>query len=474
MNEAQNWVTILALLSWPAVALWLYRTRPLNQATVWTILGGQLVLPVGTIIKLAPGIPQLDKTSVPSLAAILGCVLIARQRIRFFSRIGVTEALLLMLFVGPFITAALNGDVVFTGGTPLPGLTYYDSASWVESQFTFLLPFFLGRQFLRTAEDSAEILRTLVIAGLLYSIPMLVEVRLSPQLHNWVYGYRALGDVYFSQQIRNGGYRPTVFMGHGLVVAFFTMTAVVAAAALWRTRTRVIPASPAVVTAYLGVILVLCKSLGAQLYAVVLVYLVRLATPRMQLRVAVVLATIALAYPLARMTDLIPTRLLLEWSASYSAEREESLGFRFAQEGQLLERASQRFIFGWGGYTRNHVYNIESGTDNSITDGRWIITLGNFGLFGFLAEFGLLALPVFRAARALRFAESGQDRVFLCGLTLIVAINMFDLLPNDPLTPWAWLLSGAVLGRAEALRAAIRSPSRLLLNRTLHRSAKRA
>jgi len=210
MNGTQiNWVATLALLSWPVVAFWLYSTRRLSRATAWTILGGQLLLPVGAVIKLAPGVPQLDKATIPNLAALLGCVFVARQRVRL-SRIGLAEVFLLMLFVGPFITSELNGDMVITGGVPLPGLGYYDALSWVESQFALLLAFFLGRQFLRNSADSAEILRALVVAGLLYSIPMLVEIRLSPQLHNWVYGYHAHA---FDQQMREGGFRPTVFMG---------------------------------------------------------------------------------------------------------------------------------------------------------------------------------------------------------------------------------------------------------------------
>src|SRR5205807_10200386 len=85
---------------------------------------------------------------------------------------------------------------------------------------------------------------------------------------------------------------------------------------------------------------------------------------------------------------------------------------------------------------------------------------GQFGLFGFLAEFGLLALPVFRAASALRFAESMPERVFLAALSLILAVNVVDLLPNSGLNPWTWLLAGALLGRAEELRALARQRPR--------------
>jgi hypothetical protein len=70
---------------------------------------------------------------------------------------------------------------------------------------------------------------------------------------------------------------------------------------------------------------------------------------------------------------------------------------------------------------------------------------------GFLALFGLLSLPVFVAARAVKFAETFADKLFLSALALIVAVNIFDLLPNSSIRPWTWLLAGALLGRSEWL-----------------------
>ena len=84
--------------------------------------------------------------------------------------------------------------------------------------------------------------------------------------------------------------------------------------------------------------------------------------------------------------------------------------------------------------------------------------MGQFGFIGFLANFGLLGLTVFRAASALRFAEPTRDRYFLAALSLIVAIYIFNLLPNSDLFPWTWLLAGALLGRAEALCAVAGKP----------------
>ena len=392
------------------------------------------------------GIPQLDKTSIPNLAALLGCLLL--KRLRFWNGFGITEVLLLMFLIGPFVTSELNADPVVSGSLFLPPLGGYDGLSASIAQLLFVVPFLLGRHLLKNSRDIEEILRTLIVAGLLYSLPMLFEIRMSPQLHYWFYGYSPFG---FNTQMRYGGFRPNVFLDNGLVTAFFTMTAVVAATAFWRTHTPIRKIAPAINAAYLGAILVLCKSLGALIYGGVLVPLVGLARPRLLLRVAIVLACIAVAYPLLRATDLIPTKYMLNAATSISEERADSLGVRFDNEQQLLDRASQRLLFGWGRWGRSRVYD-ENGKDISITDGRWAITLGQFGIFGFLAEFGLLALSIFRAAAAFRFVETKRDSIFLGALALIISTNMIDLLPNASLSPWTWLIAGALLGRAEALR----------------------
>jgi hypothetical protein len=94
--------------------------------------------------------------------------------------------------------------------------------------------------------------------------------------------------------------------------------------------------------------------------------------------------------------------------------------------------------------------------------------MGTFGFIGFLAEFGLLAVAVFRAAAALRFAASPPDRVALAALALIVAITMIDQLPNSNLNAWAWLMTGALLGRAEALsRVRRQQPAARAIERSL-------
>jgi hypothetical protein len=447
-DVAFNWVAIIALLAWPGVALWLYSTRPVTQATLWTILGGYLLLPVGVSIKLSAGVPPLDKSSVPALAALAGSIFIAGRRLRFWNEFGLPEAILLVFLFSPLITSELNTDPVMSGGVLLPGVGAYDGLSAVVGQLIFVTPFLLGRQLFKDNVDFEQILRTLVIAGLFYSLPMLFEIRMSPQLNYWLYGYYPSE---FVQQMRDGGFRPMVFIGHGLGVAFFTMTSAVAATALWRTQIRVLTVPSAGITAYLLVVLILCKSLGSLIYCGFLMPLVRFVRPRLQLKVATILVGISLAYPLLRGADLVPTSSMVEIAQSLSPARAVSLQFRFNNERRLLLRASQRIVFGWGRFGRSRIYD-QRGKDISVTDGRWIITMGQYGLVGFLAEFGLIGLTVFRTTSTLRHVTEGRDSIFLAAVALILAITMIDMLPDASLTPLTWLFAGALLGRSNQLR----------------------
>jgi hypothetical protein len=447
-----------SLIAWPLVALYLYRSRPAAAATMWTILAAQLLLPVGTFFKFEM-IPQFDKTSIPNLCALVGCTLVAQLRPRRTNGTVVVEVLILLCVVGPFLTSLFNGDPIYIGVTVLPGVGAYDGISAVISQVIMLIPFFLGRQFFRSTADTQNLFSVLSLAGLAYSILLLFEIRFSPQLHNWVYGYYPSD---FIQEMREGGgFRPMVFMGHGLVASFFAMTAAVASATLWRARVRIVKFAPTgAVTAYLSAVLILCKSGAATVYGVVLLPLVSWTKPAFQMRIAAILVSIALLYPLLRSYDVFPTNTLVEFANTIDEQRAASLRYRFDQEGLLLERASQRFLLGWGRYGRNRVFTEDwrgIGGDSSVTDGLWIIVLGQFGIVGFIAEFGLLAISVFRAARALKFAESFRDSVFLSALALIVAVNMIDLLPNSALSPWTWLLVGSLLGRSEMILARSRN-----------------
>ena len=267
------------------------------------------------------------------------------------------------------------------GAAILPGVGAYDAGSAAIAEFIFILPFFLGRQFLRSSEDNAEILRIMVIAGLAYPLPMLFEVRMSPQLHTWIYGYfRHPRSCKNTRRRFPAGRLPWP----RIASSFLYYDGTVAAAALWRTQTHIVRLPPGGITAYLSFVLVLCKTSSALVYASVLVPLVRWANPRLQLRVACIFVIIALAYPMLRVADLIPTTSILEAARAVDTDRADSLGTRFYHEHcSSTTPGSARGLV--GAVLDAVVSTMSDGTDISITDGYWINIMSDFGLIGFFA-----------------------------------------------------------------------------------------
>ena len=434
-----------AIFVWPIFSIWLYKKKNIQLATLWVVVGGYMILPVGTSVDL-PLIPPLEKNSIPMLFAILGCWLIKKQPIKYFSSKGWVQVLVVSIFIGVFVTVNLNQEGFTIGGRVLPGLTLHDAVSTAIGLFLEITPFFIGKQFFRTHKQQLLMFKFLVMAGLLYSIPMLFEVRMSPQLHTWIYGYFPHS---FVQQARGGGFRPVVFMGHGLLVSFFTVVVLISALTLWTNGVKAGRFSAKKLSYYFFILLILCKSYASLLYGVVAFFIIKKTKIKTQYLFAVTLVCIAMLYPIMSITKTFPHETIIDIAASLSEDRAGSLKFRFDNESILLAHSSERLYFGWGGWGRNRVYDAETGQDISVTDGSWIIMLGQFGLFGFLGKFGLLAIVVFQAMKSSKLMIVINEKRTMAAHAILVGLIMIDQLPNSSLSPWLWLLAGVLLGRAE-------------------------
>ncbi|MGR3677992.1 MAG: hypothetical protein ACU0AZ_08410 [Paracoccaceae bacterium] len=446
------------LAVWPLVSILLFRTLSVERAILWCLLAGYLILPPIAAFDL-PLIPSLDKHSIPALTALILCFAIAKRPLRFWSTSKMAN-LLIVLFVGSAIPTVLtNGDPltaeVIKNAHPIQvdiifqsGLSLRDMASFVLAQVIVLVPFFLGMQFFATAAAIRQLLVALIIGGLVYSIPALIEIRFSPQMNIWVYGFFQHD---FLQMIRGDGFRPIVFLQHALWVALYMATAAIAAASLARYSP-----SPkdrgrfAIAMVYLFAVLILCKSLASQLYGLCFVGIVLVMPQRWQFRLALGLVLIGVVYPMLRNLELIPLEAILGWANEISPARAESLEYRITNEAILMDRAHEKPWFGWGGWGRNLILDPESGAIETIPDGRWIIVFGTFGWVGYLAEMGLLAYPLILLWRRTSSLNPAPPQV--TALTLIVATTMLDMLLNATLTTLTWLSAGALLGYAERLK----------------------
>jgi len=274
---------------------------------------------------------------------------------------------------------------------------------------------------------------------------------MSPQLHTIFYGYFPHS---FGQQVRAGGFRPVVFMGHGLLVGFFTFIVLLSVVALWEIKIKIRQFSPSRVSYYVLIVLVLCKAKAALLYGLLAFFMIKKTAYKTQMRIAVLMVIIALSYPSLSIIKVFPHESITQLATDVMGEkRAQSLKFRFDNEHVLLSHARERLLFGWGGWGRNRVYSEVTGRDITVTDGRWIITFGQFGLFGFIAEFGLMAIAVFRANKAARLVKRKSEQTLLAAHALLVGIVMIDQLLNASLAPWLWLLTGILLGRSETIIA---------------------
>ncbi|SMY06893.1 hypothetical protein [Flavimaricola marinus] len=441
-----NAVASLALVLWPVASVLLFRALPPGRALIACLLIGYLFLPPPPAGFDFPLMPPLNKETIPSLMVIVLSLALYRGKVQFIPESTALRVLLAVFVFSPFATVLTNPEPVFYGQVGLPGLRLREAVALMVQQSVLVAPFLLARAFLKSEQDQRDILLALFLGGMIYSLPMLLEVRLSPQLNIWIYGYFQHN---FEQMIRGDGFRPIVFLYHGLWVAFFAMTSVVAAVALARAEPRRNKAYYAICALYLMAVLILCKSLGSLLYAIGAVPLLLVAGRRMLMHVAVLFAVVALAYPMLKSVDVVPTEEILHLAAQIDPERSNSLRVRFDNEDILVERAYGKPVFGWGIWGRNHILDGNSGRILTITDGRWIIVIGVFGWLGFLAEFGLLTLPIFLMWKKAMAGDPAAMSPFVGPVALLLAINCIDLIPNATLTPLTWLLAGALMGYAE-------------------------
>ncbi|MEM6889086.1 MAG: hypothetical protein AAF636_13210 [Pseudomonadota bacterium] len=438
------------LFAWPLIVVVLFKRFPLVLAGAISIIVGYLLLPVQPSINL-PVLPSYNKELAMTLPAFIMAAIVSNKAVQsgvlqqnegWFPKNWALRLCMLMIVVSPLLTAMTNGDPVDVGNRMLPGLSLYDGASNVLAAGLALIPFLLAWKWFGHPDAQKTLLLVLAIALLAYSFLALFEIRMSPRLNNSVYGFFPSA---WRQHIRGDGFRPLVFLEHGLRLGIIIAMAILAAIGVYRARITSKPALFLSISIWLLLTLVLCKSVGALIIACVLLPVVFFLSARLQILVAACIAGLVLVYPMARSSGALPIDTITSsLERVVSDGRMASLDFRLRNEEALLNRAQERPLLGWGGWGRNMLYD-EDGRNLVVPDGTWIIYFGKEGWLGYIAAFGLLTLPaIFLASRK----RSEIDAV-TGTLSIVLVANLLDLLPNSGLTPVTWLLAGSIVGRLE-------------------------
>jgi hypothetical protein len=453
--QSSNFLAPAALVLWPLVCLAVSAFLPLRQALAFSIVGALLLLPARVAIDLP--LIGIDKTTAACFGALVVALVRApRGLVRRVSFSGV-DFCVVALFVSALATALTNPDPVMTGPLIRPGLTLHDALQMAASDLlVWVLPFMIGRRYFRSPRSLADLHAVILVGALLYLPLIAYEIRMSPQLHYIVYGFQPHK---FGQQIRGEHYRAMVFIGHGLSLAFFLSMSVEAAFTLWRAQIRAASTRTDLLGWLCFAFLALSRSLGPFLFGLTSIPILASLKPRRILLASVLVSSFVLSYPALRARGVLRGETLIAAASVFPAERADSFAFRVRNEEALLKRAGERLWFGWGSWGRQMIYDPETGENTSVTDGLWILQLGQNGVLGFAAKFGLLLLPVFLAAARRRLLRSPSDAMLVAGTAWMIALQGLDLIPNVVLFP-SIFVSGALCGAVEGAAATNRTGRR--------------
>lgn len=352
---------------------------------------------------------------------------------------GLFYVMLLILSLATIATVMNNEAALVDGPRVRSGLSMRDVVSMVSEPLIALVPFFLAVALMRRGVYHEELLKAVVVCGAAYAVLALVEVRLSPQMHIWVYGFFQHS---WQQHFRNG-YRPIVFLDHGLSLGFYLMTATLAAMALFRHLKTHKRYRYLALGLWIFAALAVSRNLGAMLLCVMFLPLVLLASKQIQTWAIAGVAIVFMAYPAIRQAELLPIDHFTKFIAeNVSTDRAASLQFRLDNETDMALRAGEKPLFGWGGWGRARVID-EFGRDTTVADGTWIIILGERGWVGYICFFGLLTIPMIYLLFTVRRKDFNP---VIATMGLIMAANLIYLVPNSTLTPVGWLIMGSLAG----------------------------
>ncbi len=445
---------------------YMFKRYPVKKAALYTFIVGLLSLPNWVKVKL-PFCPPIGKDEVVGLSIVLVLAVNHYKGVRpraetwwYLATAGV--------FISSLVTGLLNSDPVYfaRASTFLPGHDFKDAAAIAIGGLVGGVPVsYFSQVVFRKAEDVKLIVRAFTAAGLIYSIFVLIEVRMSPQMHRWVYGYA--GPHEWDQLIRYGGYRPLVMFPHGLVLSLFMFFPNITAMAMARFRTRIWKMSGPQAAWYLSFIILICKSTGVWFYAVIILPLVRFASSKAILRTAKVICLITVLYPWMRANEWIPTHDIIAYIEEKDVERAQSLEVRFTNEDKLLVRALERPWFGWGSYGRNRIYD-EYGIDRCITDGAWVMVLGSLGIVGYGFTFMFTVGALLIASRRVAKVQDRELRTLMAVLILAASVLWFDNLPNAPDLLVVHFIAGAMCSISRTVLADQERDKLMKRHRSVH------
>ncbi|MEG5066273.1 O-antigen ligase domain-containing protein [Microcoleus sp. B3-A4] len=413
------------------VVFYLFVRFPPLRAVIISFVAAWLFLPQASYP--IPSLPPYTKISAACYGILLGTLIYDTARLTSFKP-GWLDVPMVIYCLCPIISQVSNG------GSPI--------SPTVNQIVTWGLPYFLGRLYVGNLDGLRQLAIGIFAGGLAYMPFTLIEGVKGPILHQMIYGVNAFED--WGQARRLGGWRPVVFMQHGLMVGLWMMTAALIAVWLWQTGTlkKFMGRNIKTLAIILTIAFFLCRSTGAySLFAMALLVLFSAKFFRTSLPLLLIIGYIVFYLYVAASGQFSSKDVIGFITQVFGEERAGSLKFRFDNEEILGEKARQRFMFGWGDSGGNRVYD-GYGKDISITDSLWIIAFGVNGAVGLVSLFSSMLLPVIVFSVFKYPARTWSNPKVAPAATLGIALTMyvFDCVLNAMTNPIFALIAGGISG----------------------------
>ena len=412
-------LTSLTIFGWIPFVLGLFLLMPPRRAVLWAFFIAWLFLPMAKYSL--PGLPDFTKMTASCYGVIIGVILFDIGRLLSFRPNWCDLPLVGLTVVAPLITSFTNRLGAYDG---LSNVQVY-VASW-------LLPYLCGRLYFQTLGDMRTLAKAMVIGGIAYLPIILIEWRLSPQLHRWIYGFH---QHHFSHASRGGGFRPRGFMQSGLMVSLWMGASTVVLYTLWlsRNQLKILQYKLPMFAGFCVLLIstVMCRSVGALVLTITMCVVLTLTMLLRTRLLIMVLLVVPILYTSTRIGGVWDGRSLVSFVAEeVDPARAQSLEFRINNEDLLVARALQQRWFGWGGWGRSAVTD-DFGTRTTVADGMWIVQFGRGGLVSMALWMITLAIPM--VLLLWRFPPGMYLSRTLAPVTALASIPVIwniDCLPN--------------------------------------------
>lgn len=425
-----NLLPQILFILWIPFAMFVFMALRGHRAVAWLVIAGWLFLPAASFD--VPGLPDLTKITAVNVGTLFVALLLDSHRFRL-QRLHWVDMVVVALILCPLPTAMTNGLGIYDG-----------LSAALERSFKWGIPFLLGRIYFDDHQKLTDLAKVVFVGGLAYVPFCLFEMRMSPSLNEWIYGFRPRP----FNGWRLGGWRPNVFLEEGLELGMLMTAATLSGFAVYLSNRRLRLGSLPIWSwlILLAVTTILCRSSGALVLLMVGVTSLLFYGKRLEIVVLGLLCLGPCLYLGLRSTNTWNGSTAVKLANDLAGrQRAHSLGYRFHCENVLLAKALQRPVFGWGGYGRSRVKDA-NGEDIVDTDGLWIISLGTSGLVGLAALYGTLLLPSITALR--RFAKDTSSRqatgVVAYAMAVLLTLYAVDGLLNWFYSPIYLLIAGSL------------------------------